>query len=60
MKSKSVENKIADFLKLLLKIRGTMEDHRFSIEFISFGNDEKAMLRPRRLDDELEKEFKIP
>ena len=60
VKSKSVENKIVDFLKLLLKIRGTMEDRRFSIEFISFGNDEKAMLRLRRLDDELEKEFKIP
>ena len=60
VRSKSVENKIADFLKQLLKIRGTMEDRRFSIEFISFGNDEKGMLRLRRLDDEMEKEFKIP
>ncbi|OCL07958.1 hypothetical protein AOQ84DRAFT_377203 [Glonium stellatum] len=60
VRPKSVENKIASFLRQLLKSLGTMEDRRFSIEFISFGNDEKGMLRLHRLDDELEREFKIP
>jgi hypothetical protein len=60
VKERGVEKKIANFVGELLKRHGAMEDRRFSIEFIRFGEDVKAISRLRRLDNELEQEFKIP
>jgi hypothetical protein len=60
VKDKGVEKKIADFLGELRKHHKTMEDRRFSIEFIRFGDDANAISRLERLDNGLEQEFKIP
>lgn len=57
---KAVEEKIANFVRYLLQFRPRMEDRWFSIEFIRFGDNPKAISRLRRLDDELVEKFEIP
>jgi hypothetical protein len=44
---------IADFATQLVEVVGTFRDRTASIEFVSFGNDDHAIERLRRLDDNL-------
>jgi hypothetical protein len=60
VRDKAVEKKIATFVEELVKRHGAMEDRRFSIEFIRFGDDANAISRLTGLDDGLEEEFRIP
>ncbi|CAG9997041.1 unnamed protein product [Clonostachys byssicola] len=51
---RDVEDLIIKFIKRLEKIKDRMEDRWFSIQFVSFGDDENALKRLAFLDDELE------
>ncbi|CAG9947609.1 unnamed protein product [Clonostachys rosea f. rosea IK726] len=53
-KKRDVEELIIDFIDRLEQNEGRMEDRWFSIQFISFGEDEKALGRLAFLDDKLE------
>lgn len=60
VKEKGVEKKIAGFVQELLRRQQTMEDRRFSIQFIRFGDDANAIKRLDGLDNQLSKDYKIP
>lgn len=51
---RDVEDLIIKFIKRLERIKDRMEDRWFSIQFVSFGDDENALRRLAFLDDELE------
>ncbi|CAH0017838.1 unnamed protein product [Clonostachys rhizophaga] len=53
-KKRDVEDLIIDFIERLEKNPGRMEDRWFSIQFVSFGDDEVALRRLTFLDDKLE------
>ncbi|VUC32782.1 unnamed protein product [Clonostachys rosea] len=53
-KERDVEDLIIKFVNLLEKKLGRMENRWFSIQFVSFGDDEKALKRMEYLDDDLE------
>jgi hypothetical protein len=59
-KEEGVAQKIADFFKRWQNRWGVVEDRWFSIQFVSFGNDETALHRLQVLDDEMEDTYKIP
>ncbi|TEA12181.1 putative serine/threonine-protein kinase MPS1-like protein [Colletotrichum sidae] len=55
-KTNDVENVIKDFVKKLKKNLKKAESRWFSIQFISFGDDERALKRLEGLDDHLDTE----
>ncbi|TDZ20068.1 putative serine/threonine-protein kinase MPS1-like protein [Colletotrichum orbiculare MAFF 240422] len=58
-KTNDVENVIKDFVKKLKKNLKKAESRWFSIQFISFGDDERALKRLEGLDDHLDTEEDI-
>jgi hypothetical protein len=55
-KELAVDNKIVEFSQRLKEERGNdleEDERRVSIEFVQFGNDRKASVRLKRLDDQL-------
>ena len=49
----TVEDKVADFIKRVVDIRGTLINRPVSLQFVQFGNDPEATLRLQHMDDEL-------
>ena len=49
----TVEDEVADFIKRVVEIRGTLINRPVSLQFVQFGNDPEATLRLQHMDDEL-------
>jgi hypothetical protein len=60
IREEGVADKIADFYKSWHDKWRVVEDRWFSIQFVSFGNDEAALHRLQVLDDELAATYKMP
>ncbi|OAP62701.1 hypothetical protein AYL99_01928 [Fonsecaea erecta] len=56
----AVETKIADFVRQTPLNGNHMEDRRFSISFIRFGDYPEAIARLQRLDDDFSGLYKVP
>lgn len=64
MREKSVERKIADFLKVLSQRHlsqrhQALEDRQYTIQFIRFGEDPRAIQRLNFLDNDFPQEYNI-
>jgi hypothetical protein len=54
-----IDKKIAEFVGKLEMKGHRSEERRFSIQFIRFGDDPKAIARLKRLDNDLKEKYKI-
>jgi hypothetical protein len=59
-KGNMVEDKIATFVKNPFVQKYGMEDRRFSISFIQFGDDQDAFERLKWLDDQWSEAYNLP